>query len=74
MAINLLYGFVVPGIDNAGHIGGALTGMVLALLVGLTWRTSLGLQRFGFASGVLALSVGFVWGWWTLHQNILAVI
>ena len=74
MAINLLYGFVVPGIDNAGHIGGALTGMVLALLVGLTWRTSLGLQRFGFALGVLALSVGFVWGWWTLHQNILAVI
>ncbi len=31
MGINLMYGFVVPGIDNAGHIGGALTGAVLAL-------------------------------------------
>ena len=23
MGINLVYGFAVPGIDNAGHIGGA---------------------------------------------------
>lgn len=31
MGINLVYGFAVPGIDNAGHIGGAVTGGVLAL-------------------------------------------
>lgn len=71
MAINLAYGFVVPGIDNAGHIGGAVTGMVLALLVGLTWRTSLGVQRLVYAVGVLALSAGFAWGWWALHQEML---
>lgn len=32
MAINLGYGFVVGGIDNAGHIGGAITGAVLAVV------------------------------------------
>lgn len=31
MAINLGYGFLVSGIDNAGHIGGAITGVVLAV-------------------------------------------
>ncbi|MBO1529803.1 rhomboid family intramembrane serine protease [Psychrobacter sp. F1192] len=31
MGINLVYGFAVPGIDNAGHIGGAITGLVIAL-------------------------------------------
>ncbi len=37
MAINLLLGFAVPGIDNAGHIGGAVMGAVLGgLLLCLT--------------------------------------
>lgn len=31
MGINLVYGFAVPGIDNAGHIGGAITGLMIAL-------------------------------------------
>lgn len=30
MAINLGYGFLVSGIDNAGHVGGAVTGGLLA--------------------------------------------
>ena len=33
MGINLLYGFAVPGIDNAGHIGGALTGAILGFAI-----------------------------------------
>ncbi|WP_352288899.1 rhomboid family intramembrane serine protease, partial [Psychrobacter sp. GW64-MNA-CIBAN-0177] len=35
MGINLVYGFAVPGIDNAGHIGGAVTGLVIALAIGI---------------------------------------
>ncbi|WP_348549533.1 rhomboid family intramembrane serine protease [Psychrobacter sp. KFRI-CH2-11] len=38
MGINLVYGFAVPGIDNAGHIGGAATGLVIALAFAIAYR------------------------------------
>lgn len=38
MGINLVYGFAVPGIDNAGHIGGAVTGLVIALAFAVAYR------------------------------------
>lgn len=38
MGINLVYGFAVPGIDNAGHIGGAITGLVIALAFAIGHR------------------------------------
>lgn len=38
MGINLVYGFAVPGIDNAGHIGGAITGLVIALAFAIAHR------------------------------------
>lgn len=41
MGINLVYGFAVPGIDNAGHIGGAITGAILALPMALAYRKRL---------------------------------
>ena len=44
MGINLVYGFAVPGIDNAGHIGGAVTGLVIALAIGFAHRQRLSAQ------------------------------
>lgn len=38
MGINLVYGFAVPGIDNAGHVGGAITGLLIALPIALAYR------------------------------------
>lgn len=38
MGINLVYGFAVPGIDNAGHIGGAITGLLIALPIAVAYR------------------------------------
>ncbi|WP_206739972.1 hypothetical protein, partial [Klebsiella pneumoniae] len=36
-----VYGFAVPGIDNAGHIGGAVTGLVIALAFAIAYRQRL---------------------------------
>ena len=41
MGINLVYGFAVPGIDNAGHIGGAITGLLIALGFAFAYRQRL---------------------------------
>ena len=38
MAINLSYGFLVGGIDNAGHIGGAIVGGLLGLVYVMQYR------------------------------------
>lgn len=38
MGINLVYGFAVPGIDNAGHIGGAITGAIIGLGFAIAYR------------------------------------
>lgn len=51
MGINLVYGFAVPGIDNAGHIGGAITGLVIALAFAIGYR-----QRLAVALQNAALS------------------
>ena len=32
VVINLLFGFLVPGIDNLAHIGGLVTGLVIGVL------------------------------------------
>ena len=45
MGINLVYGFAVPGIDNAGHIGGALTGLLIALPIAFAYRQRLRAQQ-----------------------------
>ena len=35
LLINLVFGFTVPGVDNAGHIGGLIGGFIAAAAVGL---------------------------------------
>lgn len=44
LAINLLFGFSVPGIDNAGHIGGLLGGFAAAGIVHLPKKRKFALQ------------------------------
>jgi rhomboid protease GluP len=56
MGINLVYGFAVPGIDNAGHIGGALTGLVIALAISLTHRQKIVAQQSAMLSHLSKLS------------------
>lgn len=62
-AINLVIGFAIDGIDNAGHIGGAVTGLIFGLLVGF-------LPRYHWALPPVLLA-GFIYAWWHLSQAIL---
>jgi rhomboid protease GluP len=60
---NLLFGAVVPGIDNLAHIGGFLTGLSLgaALAGSLTAppQARAARRRVVFAAAAIALSMGF---------------
>ena len=74
MGINLMYGFAVPGIDNAGHIGGALTGAVLAVGIMLGYRYSTHNNKLSFKAlpwlifAIIALI--FYKLWLDLHLQI----
>lgn len=71
MAINLLMGFAIDGIDNAGHIGGAVTGMVL----GLCYAYLRPRRTDAHMIWVLALfSIGFGLVWYWLHSRVLLLI
>lgn len=79
MAINLGYGFLVSGIDNAGHIGGALTGAVLGLVYVLnvkSHKNSLNFVKFSplMLSAVAVIAVVFGMIYWQLHQNIMVLL
>ncbi|SEM28445.1 rhomboid protease GluP [Mesobacillus persicus] len=65
LAINLMFGFTIPGIDNAGHIGGLVGGFAAAgivrfpkkkriasqvLYLAITTALILGLLQYGFSN------------------------
>ncbi|WP_336881845.1 rhomboid family intramembrane serine protease [Priestia koreensis] len=56
IVINLIYGFSVSGIDNAGHIGGMIGGFLAAAIVALPKDRNKALQIGAFV--VMALLVG----------------
>lgn len=71
MAINLLMGFAIDGIDNAGHIGGAVTGGVIGLCYAY-FHHHHSAHRIWWL--LFMLIAGFVLLWYWLHHLILAVI
>ena len=40
IVINLAYGFMIPGIDNAAHIGGLIGGILSTAAVGVNYKSS----------------------------------
>lgn len=71
MAINLLMGFAIDGIDNAGHIGGAVTGMVLGLCYAYL-RPRRSDAHMIWVAALFGIGFGLVWYW--LHSRVLLLI
>ncbi|OES44660.1 hypothetical protein BA724_08785 [Domibacillus iocasae] len=62
IGINLAFGFTIPGIDNAGHIGGLIGGFLAAGIVHFPKKRRL-LQQTAFLAAALALaSAGLFFG------------
>ena len=60
VVINLVNGFISPGIDNWGHIGGLLGGYVAGLAAG-GYRDRLGWKNLLLAAALLLLLAGLLW-------------
>lgn len=60
LAINLSFGFVVPNVDNAGHIGGLIGGFLAALAVQLPKIYKRNLRLIGFVS-IFAFVIGLIY-------------
>ena len=63
IAINLIFGFMVPIVDNSAHIGGLVSGFLAASLVRMPKQTvsKRGLQLIAVFSLIIAIAVTF-WG------------
>ncbi|KOR95568.1 rhomboid family intramembrane serine protease [Geobacillus stearothermophilus] len=58
IVVNLLFGLLVPGIDNAGHIGGLVGGFLAAGAVHLPKQTASGRQAGALAAALLLAASG----------------
>lgn len=58
IVVNLLFGLLVPGIDNAGHIGGLVGGFLAAGAVHLPKRVAWGRQMKALVVAALLAAAG----------------
>ncbi len=81
MAINLGYGFFVGGIDNAGHVGGAVTGLLLGLAyifqfsgttTPMSSNQALYQPKVWAVYGIISLLFGLIF--WQLHQQFMNLL
>lgn len=62
IGLNLLFGFAVPNIDNAGHIGGLLGGFLAALIVQLPKQNKWGLRLAGIVLSLIFMAAAYTYG------------
>jgi len=62
VGINLALGFVIPNIDNAGHIGGLIGGFLAALIVQLPHQKKILIRLIGMIGTIVLLFCLFQYG------------
>lgn len=62
IVLNLLFGFAVPNIDNAGHLGGLFGGFLAALIVQLPKQHKWGLRLIGALLSILFVVFAYFYG------------
>ena len=60
IAVNLLVGFMTPGIDNSAHIGGLIGGAAITMAVGVKDKSS-GFEKFN--GWIIALAILLFFGY-----------
>lgn len=66
--INLIFGFTIQGIDNAGHIGGLLGGFLATAIVHFPKKKNWKIQLGAAFVTILLLGIGVLY---TFHQDVL---
>ncbi|MFD3447729.1 rhomboid family intramembrane serine protease [Microbacteriaceae bacterium 4G12] len=69
IGVNLIFGFVMPGIDNAGHIGGLVGGFLAAAVVHVPKQKSSLAKRIGALITALALVGGLLFYGFHTYAN-----
>ena len=62
-ALNLLYGWITPGVDNWAHMGGLAAGFVLGFA--LAPRHKLAMSSFGTPTALVEVK-SIAWRWWVV--------
>ena len=69
MVINIMMGFAIPNIDNAGHIGGAVSGAILGLSFVLFYQ-----HRYYFRITATMMIVAYVFIWYFLSLSLTQIL
>src|SRR5690625_3333458 len=62
IGINIVFGFTVPAIDNAAHIGGLITGFIAAAIVHLPRKEALLKQGLAFVLYIILITALVIFG------------
>lgn len=68
ISINLIFGFTIQGIDNAGHIGGLIGGFLATAIVHFPKKKSWKIQLVAALIALLLLGIGVLY---TFHEDVL---
>lgn len=71
IVMNLIFGFTIPGIDNAGHIGGLIGGFLATGSVHFPKKRKMGNQAIYFMAAMIAVSFLLYFGYHSDRPDVV---